>query len=58
VVFYVGKIVYGSQLNQSEDSRKRPQPTEDSVLNQENANGDQLKKKRKSKKHVNKAVAE
>jgi hypothetical protein len=58
VVFYVGKIVYGSQLNKSEDSRKRPQPTEDSDLKQENGNGDQLKKKRKSKKHVNRAVAE
>ncbi|TVU16371.1 hypothetical protein EJB05_39930, partial [Eragrostis curvula] len=52
VIFYVRKMVYGSRLNHSEDSKKRPQPqpTEDGDLKQENGDGDQPKKKRKSKK--------
>jgi hypothetical protein len=51
-------MVYDSRLSQSEDSKKRPQPTEDRDLKQENGDGDQLKNNRKSKKHVNTAVAE
>jgi hypothetical protein len=58
VVFYVRKMVYDSRLSQSEDSKKRPQPTEDGGLKQENGDGDQLKNNRKSKKQVNTAVAE
>ncbi|GJN26217.1 hypothetical protein PR202_gb14130 [Eleusine coracana subsp. coracana] len=54
-IFYVRKMVYGSRLNQSEDPKKRPRPTEDGDLKQENSDRDQPKKKRKSKKHVNKA---
>lgn len=48
-------MVYGSQFNQSEDLKKRPQPTKDGDLKQENGGMYQPKKKRKSKKHVNKA---
>ncbi|KAK3143531.1 hypothetical protein QOZ80_4AG0301460 [Eleusine coracana subsp. coracana] len=54
-IFYVRKMVYGSWLNQSEDPKKRPRPTEDGNRKQENGDRDQPKKKRKSKKHVNEA---
>ncbi|XP_062185404.1 small RNA degrading nuclease 1-like [Phragmites australis] len=55
VSFYVRKMVYGSQLNQFEFSKKRPHPTEDADPKKEHVDGDQQKKKRNSKKHVNKA---
>ncbi|TKW07322.1 hypothetical protein SEVIR_7G297803v4 [Setaria viridis] len=53
VNFYVRKMVYSSQPNQFEVPKKRPQPTEDAEPKKEHADGDQQKKKRKSKKHVN-----
>ncbi|RLM66022.1 small RNA degrading nuclease 1-like [Panicum miliaceum] len=53
VSFYVRKMVYGCQPNQFEFPKKRPQPTEDAEPKKEQADGDQQKKKRKSKKHVN-----
>jgi len=53
VSFYVRKMVYASQPNQFEFPKKRPQPTEEAEPKKEQADGDQQKKKRKSKKHVN-----
>jgi RNA exonuclease 1 len=53
VNFFIRKMVYGSQPNQLEVTKKRQQPTEDAEPKKEHAEGDQRKKKRKSKKHVN-----
>ena len=55
VSFYVRKMVYGPQPNQFEFPKKRPQPIEDAEPKKEQVDGDQQKKKRKSKKHVNSA---
>ena len=55
VSFYVRKMVYASQPNQFEFPKKRPQPIEDAEPKKEQVDGDQQKKKRKSKKHVNSA---
>ncbi|KAL6651907.1 hypothetical protein ACP70R_010832 [Stipagrostis hirtigluma subsp. patula] len=55
VNFYVRKMVYGSRPNQLDFPKKRPQPTEDADPKNEHVDGAQQKKKRKSKKHGDKA---